>query len=293
MTIIKEYRIVLPVTVEEYQVGQLWSVAEASKENTGGGEGVEVIRNEPYDDENGKGQYTEKIFRMESKLPKWFKAIIGDKNAKNMSYFEEKAWNAYPYCKTVITNPKYMKENMEIKLETWHKPELDMENVHGLPADTWKKTEVVTVDIAQDIGKADYKEESDPCKWRSQKYPDRNQGLYKSWIPDLKAKIKKRNEGIANGTPKDQLPVIPKHMCAYKLITIRFKWRPLTGKIEGFGHKQQKRILTIFHRQVVCWLDQWLHLNMGDIRALEDKVQKELDVDRGLGEVKGYTVDGE
>ena len=65
MTIIKEYRIVLPISVEEYQVGQLWSVAEASKENTGGGEGVEVVKNEPYDDETGTGQYTEKIFRME------------------------------------------------------------------------------------------------------------------------------------------------------------------------------------------------------------------------------------
>lgn len=31
MTIIKEYRITLPITVEEYQVAQLYSVAESSK----------------------------------------------------------------------------------------------------------------------------------------------------------------------------------------------------------------------------------------------------------------------
>ena len=37
------------MTVEEYQVAQLYSVAEASKNETGGGEGVEVQRNEPYD----------------------------------------------------------------------------------------------------------------------------------------------------------------------------------------------------------------------------------------------------
>ncbi|OUC46385.1 phosphatidylinositol transfer protein [Trichinella nativa] len=46
--LIKEYRIVLPLTVEEYQVAQLWAVAEASKNETGGGEGIEVLRNEPY-----------------------------------------------------------------------------------------------------------------------------------------------------------------------------------------------------------------------------------------------------
>ena len=74
--LIKEYRITLPMTVEEYQMAQLYSVAEASKNETGGGEGVEVIKNEPYDDHpllNGKftkGQYTYKIYRLESKVSK-------------------------------------------------------------------------------------------------------------------------------------------------------------------------------------------------------------------------------
>ena len=32
----------------------------------------------------------------------------------------EEAWNAYPYCKTVLTNPGYMKENFYITIETYH-----------------------------------------------------------------------------------------------------------------------------------------------------------------------------
>lgn len=89
--LIKEFRVVLPLTVEEvserrfdhgvhscsvvrsrqYQVGQLFSVAEASKNETGGGEGVEVVKNEPFDGVpllNGRytrGQYTYKIFHLE------------------------------------------------------------------------------------------------------------------------------------------------------------------------------------------------------------------------------------
>ncbi|BHF66185.1 hypothetical protein SprV_0200920100 [Sparganum proliferum] len=39
--LITEYRVILPLTVEEYQVAQLYAVAEASKEQTGGGDGVE------------------------------------------------------------------------------------------------------------------------------------------------------------------------------------------------------------------------------------------------------------
>jgi len=39
-----------PLSALQYQVAQLFSVAEASKENTGGGEGIEVLKNEPFTD---------------------------------------------------------------------------------------------------------------------------------------------------------------------------------------------------------------------------------------------------
>lgn len=48
----------------KYQVGQLFSVAEASKNETGGGEGIEVLKNEPYEKEGEKGQYTHKIYHL-------------------------------------------------------------------------------------------------------------------------------------------------------------------------------------------------------------------------------------
>jgi hypothetical protein len=65
-----EYRVTLPLTVEEYQVAQLYSVAKASKNETGGGEGIEVLKNEPFDDrpllggKYRKGQYTYKIYHL-------------------------------------------------------------------------------------------------------------------------------------------------------------------------------------------------------------------------------------
>ena len=38
----------MPLTVEENQIGQLWSFAEVSRVNTGGGEGVEILQNESF-----------------------------------------------------------------------------------------------------------------------------------------------------------------------------------------------------------------------------------------------------
>lgn len=44
-----EYRIMMPLSVEENQIGQLWSFAEVSRLNTGGGEGVEILENTMFD----------------------------------------------------------------------------------------------------------------------------------------------------------------------------------------------------------------------------------------------------
>ena len=79
--LIYELRITMPMTIEEYQVGMLYGVAQASLEETGGGEGVEVLNNEPYTNHpllNGKfteGQYTKKIYHLENKVPGWIKSI--------------------------------------------------------------------------------------------------------------------------------------------------------------------------------------------------------------------------
>lgn len=62
--LIKEFQIPIPATVDEYQIGQLYSVNQASKDATGGGEGVEVLVNEPFENEYGKGQYTHKVYHL-------------------------------------------------------------------------------------------------------------------------------------------------------------------------------------------------------------------------------------
>ena len=61
----------------QYQVAQLYSVALASKAETGGGEGIEVLKNEPFTATNGiqptspllngkytTGQFTHKIYHL-------------------------------------------------------------------------------------------------------------------------------------------------------------------------------------------------------------------------------------
>ncbi|XP_077422679.1 phosphatidylinositol transfer protein alpha isoform-like [Vanacampus margaritifer] len=267
--LIREFRIVLPISVDEYKVGQLFTVAEASKNETGGGEGVEVLSNEPYEEGGEKGQYTHKIYHLKSKVPRIVRMIA----PKGSLEVHERAWNAYPYCRTIYTNP-YMKENFEIKVETWHKPDMgDQENVHGLEKSEWDQTEVVHIDIAdrKAISAKEYKADQDPAIFKSEKT---GRGpLGPEWQKEL------RNN-----------PSCP-HMCAYKLVTVNFKWMGLQSKVETMIQKMERRIFTHFHRQLFCLIDKWIDLSMDDIRKMEEDTKKELDEMRQSGEVKGMSAD--
>ncbi|XP_013402441.1 cytoplasmic phosphatidylinositol transfer protein 1-like, partial [Lingula anatina] len=97
--LLKEYRVCMPLTVEEYRIGQLYMITKHSHEQSEKGEGVEVVKNEPCEDTNyGTGQYTEKRVYLNSRLPSWVRALI-----PNIFYITEKAWNFYPYTRTEYT----------------------------------------------------------------------------------------------------------------------------------------------------------------------------------------------
>ncbi|BET00949.1 unnamed protein product [Nesidiocoris tenuis] len=270
--IIKEYRVTLPLTVDEYQVAQLYSVAEASKNNTGGGEGIEVQKNEPFDNypllggKYSQGQYTYKIYHLQSKVPSFIRLLA----PKGSLEIHEEAWNAYPYCRTIISNPGYMKDNFSIVIESYHIGDRGkQDNVHELPADKLKDREVVVIDVGNDpVPQADYKATEDPAKFTSQKTG--------------------RGPLVANW--RDTVDPV---MTCYKLVTVEFKWFGLQNRVENFIHKSERRLFTTFHRQVVCWMDRWHGMTMDDIRAIEEKTKEELDRQRNLGEVRGMKADND
>ncbi|XP_039752657.1 phosphatidylinositol transfer protein alpha isoform [Pararge aegeria] len=271
--LIKEYRVTLPLTVEEYQVGQLYCVAEVSKNETGGGEGIEVIKNEPFKDypllggKYSSGQYTYKIYHLASKVPAFIRLLA----PKGSLEVHEEAWNAYPYCRTVLTNPGYMKENFIICIESLHVPDVgDQANVHELPPDKLKIREVVHIDIANDpMSSADYKPETDPTKFKSVKTG--------------------RGPLVGANWKSEQNPI----MTCYKLVTAEFKWFGLQSKVENVIQKSERRLFTIFHRHVFCSIDDWFGMTMADIRAIEDRTKEELEKLRREGEVRGMRADNE
>jgi hypothetical protein len=246
--LIKEFRVLLPLTTEEYQVGQLYSVAKKSAQETSNGEGVEVVKNEPYENETGKGQYTEKIYHLGSRLPGWVKAFIPGNALK----LEEKAWNAYPYCKTVLRSP-WMGDSFTFIIESRHEnDDGKQENVLNIPPDLLKKREIDYIDISAPMeDKKNYKKEEDPTLVKSEKA---GRGpLTEGW--------------------QEKKPL----MCCYKLVTAEFKMWGFQSKVESFLMKFERDLFYNFHRQVYCWLDEWFGMTMEDIREYESRTKKDLD----------------
>jgi len=296
MAITKEYRIILPITVDEYQVAQLYSVAESSKHETGGGEGVEVIKNSPYEEGieadkhsmGRKGQYTHKLYHLDSKVPYFIRMIAPEGSL----VLKEEAWNAYPYCKTVITNPGYMKDNMKIELKTWHKKGAGLENnVHEL--DNWKSVEVVQIDIANDkVSNADYRKETDPKLYIHEE--SGREGLGENWLQAVQQKCKIIQE--QRSVDIDE----PAVMTCYKLVTVEFKWFGLQNRVENYIQGAQKRLITIFHRQLYCWMGPhksindtegrgWYGIDMNAIRQMEAETASVLEKERTSGALRGHS----
>eukprot|EP00835_Amoeboradix_gromovi_P002751 NODE_162_length_16547_cov_0.334326.p5 type:complete len:254 gc:universal NODE_162_length_16547_cov_0.334326:6332-7093(+) len=250
--IIKEYRVRLPLTVDEYQIGQLYAVAEASKDETGGGEGVEVLKNEPCEYEGKTGQYTYKIYRFSSKVP----ALIRTLAPSGSLEVHEEAWNCYPWCKTVLTNP-YMKDKFKLVIQTiHHNDDGSVENIHAISDQDLAERDVVKIDIANDtLESKDYKKEYDPTLFHSVKT---NRGpLSKDWLQKVK-------------------PI----MTAYKLVTCEFKWYGLQSKVESLIQDIQFNLNLKFNRQVFCSIDNWHGMSIEDIRRLEDQTKTDLDAKR-------------
>mmetsp|Transcript_78939 Transcript_78939/g.118647 ORF Transcript_78939/g.118647 Transcript_78939/m.118647 type:complete len:251 (-) Transcript_78939:36-788(-) len=237
-----EYRIPMPMTCEEYRIGQLYAVAKSSNQETSGDSGVEVLKNEPYEKDGEKGQYTEKIYHLGNKVPGWVAAVAPASALK----IEEKAWNAFPHCKTELTNP-FMGARFTYTVDTLHYDDNgEQENVHNLDKAQLKLRTINRIDITKPVP-----DSLDPTTFKSEKTGRGN---------------------LQSGFEKDANPI----MCAYKLITVDFRYFGLQTKMENFILSFQDNLIAKFHQQLFCWIDEWYGMSVEDIRAYEIKLAEEM-----------------
>uniref|UniRef100_H3CDL7 Phosphatidylinositol transfer protein N-terminal domain-containing protein n=2 Tax=Tetraodon nigroviridis TaxID=99883 RepID=H3CDL7_TETNG len=209
--LMKEYRICMPLTLEEYRIGQLYMISKHSCEQSDGGDGVEVVKNEPdVHPQYGQGQLTEKRIYLNSKLPSWAKALV-----PRFFYVTEKAWNFYPY--TLTEYSVSFLSRFSIRIET------RFENNNGCNNNVFGDTptpakSVTFLDILSDpIPEKHYKDSEDLGRWQSSKT---GRGPLEEGWRDTHAPI----------------------MCSYKRVQCSFEVYGFQTRTEEFIHKVRKLV---------------------------------------------------
>ncbi|XP_071396743.1 membrane-associated phosphatidylinositol transfer protein 2-like isoform X2 [Centroberyx affinis] len=251
--LIKEYRIPMPMSVDEYRIAQLYMIQKKSREEScGEGSGVEILENKPYTDgPGGTGQYTHKVYHIGMHIPSWFRSIL----PKAALRVEEESWNAYPYTRTRYTCP--FVEKFSIDIETYYKPDTgNQADVFNMSAAEKRLRTIDPIDIVTDpIPPHEYKAEEDPRLYKSVK--TQRGPLQDDWIEEY------------NNNP-GKTPI----MCAYKLCKVEFRYWGMQSKIERFIHDVGlRKVMVRAHRQAWCWQDEWYGLTIEDIRQLELETQ--------------------
>ena len=258
--IIKEFRVILPFSLAEFQIGQLYTIAHVSMNETGGGDGIEILKDEPFEENGSSGQYTHKIYHIEHKVPRFIRFIA----PKGSLDIEEEAWDGFPYCKTVLTNPAYMKDNFLLSITSKHieNDRGGLENVHDLTPEQLANREVIIIDLVNEPHHYGYNEAEDPTKFKSKK----------TGRGPLKADYIQSHEPI---------------MCAYKLVIAEFTWWGLQTRVENFIGNVERKIFTRLHRQMFVWMDEWIDKSLEDMRHLEEETRAKLVEQRATAGIRG------
>lgn len=245
----------MPVTVKEYQIAQLYTTMFSSRLETNAETGVEILENKPFKNEHGmaEGQYTHKIYHLGCRLPKIIQTMAPGSALK----VEERSWNSFPRCKTIITN-QILGGLFEISIESNHlEDDGSTENALNLDEHRLKKRKIVMVDVGNEPVSSDHHDGFDVTRHDPLTYKSSRTGrgpLIGDWMSGMK-------------------PL----MCAYKVLSIKFAIFGIQSKTESTIEHMEKNLFLKFHKMMFTLMDDWWGMEMSEIRALEEKTKIDLD----------------
>ena len=183
-----------------------------------------------------------------------FRTIFRTVMGKGGLDLHEEAWNAYPYCKTVITNPNYMKDSFKVVIESLHLPDNGKsQNVLGKDKKTLDITVIDLLDVIKEKSNMTGAVDGNPVEYVS----------------------KSAKRGPLN--PDTWLETTDPIMTCYKTVSIHCKWGiGLQNTLENFLMDKYRSTFLAFHQQIWCWTDEWFGMSMEELRELEDKTKEEL-----------------
>jgi hypothetical protein len=127
---IYEYRIPMPMTLEEFDVGRNFMVSRVNQlESDGaGGKAVEMILNEQGNHSiYGIGRHSVKRYNIARRMPAWLRSLTS-----TPLVLTEDAWNHYPFTQAVLRLP--LLAGFRLRIHTLHLEGTGHDNAHQVNA---------------------------------------------------------------------------------------------------------------------------------------------------------------
>jgi hypothetical protein len=232
-----------------------------AREDKGGGEGIEVRRNEPFEDGERRGTYTYKVYHIKSKIPGAIRWAVPE----SYLHFHEESWNCYPHYSTKDFIPE--KEDVFfLHIESQHLPyrpgEPIPDNPVGLTPDELKIRKVTYCDIVGHHPKPD----------------NSSQDLLNFVCPEagiVTPLTEDPNSFDKNKPPKWTEAYGGEMIVACKVVRFRFHWFGLNSAVHSFVmEKLYPKLFTNTHRQLVSWAKEWYPMDEAALFAYEAETER-------------------
>ncbi|KAG9392171.1 Phosphatidylinositol transfer protein [Carpediemonas membranifera] len=244
---IREFRIPMPLDLEQYYLAQMYMNARAPIEDSADGGSMEILvpSTPRVDEETGQDYiYTHKVFHISTFLPKWVRILLP--GAAKVDAFET-SFAQYPelvrteyYCpllrkhfKLVVLSSHYADDNCG-QHNALHLSEKDL-----------ARRSVDVIDILEDdLPEDEFEEEFAPDKWPTRLEP--------GW---------RDREGV---------------MTAYKVVKIKVGIIGFQNRLERFLLYLIRNQFLKYHQKSFAWKPYWRDMTIDDVRAMELKTTSEL-----------------
>ena len=270
---ILEFRIIVPTNIEKYAIGNRYMNYLYVIDEKNGNEGIEIVKNEPYEKGDEKGRFTHKIYHIKSKIPGFIRLAIPDK----YMHFHDESFNSYPLFLTTYKMPG-MGDDFMLSIESQHiKYTTGMEipdNIIGLDENDLKMRKIVYIDLINGQPAAD------PPEVDMHGYTCPEAGI----TEPIDSKEKYDPSRIPPWTNDYKGEMI---MCI-KVVKFNFKWRGLQTSIEKYvGNTAYPGIFANSHRKLMASCKDWYKLTMDDILRIEEEVAQNQNFEKEDKETDG------
>ncbi|GJP71361.1 hypothetical protein CLOP_g2200 [Closterium sp. NIES-67] len=249
MVVVHEYQIPLPLSAEEYRIAQLYMIAKFSEHHSSDnsdGDGVEVLTNEPFEEEGRRGQYTHKIYHLAKSRSSCWRFC----RRRRCSWRRSRG----TATRTASQNPYFTKFKLRVE-SAYLNDRAPQHNALNASADVVARRGVEVLDVAAEAVES-YVAEEDPARFTSKK------------------------TGRGPFTPGWQERCSP-CMVAYKLVTVDAPYWGFGPQLEKYIARVLQRKLNIeANRKAICWMDEWHGMTLEGVRRMEAEAFHRINQDR-------------